>query len=290
MSSRLEIGSLLSPRHRDKAIRILSEKSGVFAAHFLTLFGLFADANQESSVLSLIRAKEKPERTPLASLLPPEFIPKVAAFELIGEPFRTILKHPTLASRFYRIPHFLQIPVKPKNSLPEILITRGDGQDVPDTIINMWFPGYRPIDQLLSESFRQGILIACTSLNYRHNPSVTDTNEAIDFCRESSEVDFVLTDKYAATKVTPRWSGSYSILSTIVGNHSHAYKMIREGNVSSTTLCRLYQHNISEAQKVLSDARILELGTSTVQTILSERCGYRSVMKIIATLGKNSSS
>jgi hypothetical protein len=194
MQRNLEIGSILNLHDRCRAVDILSEKAGIFVTNFLTLYGLFADATQRSSVEFLWKAKDKPEGTALDTLLPPKLLTQIADFGKISKPFRTILKKPALTMRYYRIPYFLQIPVKENSILPEVLITPGDENDKPATIINMWFPGYRPIDSLLNLAFERGIIVPCTSLNYRHHPSVTDKRITEEFCDQSLEVNFMLTD------------------------------------------------------------------------------------------------
>lgn len=274
------MGSILNPRDRKKAVQFLVENGGIFAAHFLTLYGLFADAKQEHSVQSLWRAKNKPAGTPLATLMPPTLLLELVDFDLVANFFHPILQQPDLANRYYRIPHFLQLPLKKGVNLPKVLITQGDGEQIPDTIINMWFPGYRPIDQLLELAYDSGAVIATTSLNYRHHDSVTDRNQAEDFCRQSLEEILMLTDSYAETKILPFWSGSYSILSTLIPRDLSGQLLIRDGNISSSTLSCMYKCEVTEAKQVIANKRP-ELNRQDIQAILQNDCSYHSITEIV---------
>lgn len=287
MRNQLQIGSMLNPRDRCQAVQWLKD-GNVLAAQFLTVYGLVADANQPKAVQSLLRAKGKPARTPLAAMLPPTLLPKLADFECVTEPFRTILKEPALMNRYYRLPHFLQIPVKSQADLPEVLITPGDGHNLPGTIINIWFPGYRPVDQLLTRAVEEGITIACTSLNYRHYVSVSKAKEADEFCRNSSELVHLLTDDYAARKVVPLWSGSYSILSTVfTGNDRARQNLLREGNISQGTFEALYNCYVSSSGNSVCKARPLQFCRKDIETLLQFDDNYRAMTDLLLKLESN---
>ena len=162
MAYQLTTGSIHNPYHRQRAALLLAH-GRVVAVQFLTGYGLLADATRAAPVLALRRSVDRPPRIALACMLPPELLLEVADFEQMTEPFGILLSNPDVVRRDYRLPHFLQIPLKPVADLPAAIVTPGYGRR-PDTLINIWCPGYQPTDQLLQVITEQGVIIAAELL------------------------------------------------------------------------------------------------------------------------------
>lgn len=216
MVYQLTEGSILNPYHRQRAALLLAH-GRVVAVQFLTGCGLLVDATQSSAALALRRIVDRPPRIALACMLPPELLSELADFEQMTEPFRVLLSNPDVVSRDYRLPHFLQIPLKPAADLPAAIVTPGYGRR-PDTIINIWCPGYRPVDQLLQGITEQGVIVAAELLCSSRSvpPSLAD------LASENPDIAYLLTDSHPAGEGAPTGAIPTFILSTLCPDSSAA--------------------------------------------------------------------
>lgn len=216
MVYQLTEGSILNPYHRQRAALLLAH-GRVVAVRFLTGYGLLVDATQSSAVLALRRIVDRPSRIALACMLPPELLSEVADFEQMTEPFRILLSNPDVIQRDYRLPHFLQIPLKPAADLPATIVTPGYGRR-PDTLINIWCPGYRPVDQLLQGITEQGVIVAAELLC----STLSSPASLAALANETPDIAYLLTDSYPPGEDVPTGTIPTFILSTLRPDNSAA--------------------------------------------------------------------